>query len=183
VPKLTLEALYPHTLNFPPSGKTQTVKPFEPSPLTGGALCMGPTDSKPFENYTALKPTCTIRLDSEKTKQSPHTNLKTTHRPYYDAARARHVKSSSEEVLLQNLDEEITEGSITTPYFYREGRWVTPPVHFGLAGQRGTTRRWAIEKGLCVEDVVRAESITDGERVWISNGVQGFRWGMIDLRS
>jgi 4-amino-4-deoxychorismate lyase len=183
VPKVTLEALYPRTLNLPPSGDAQTEKPFQPSPLTGGALNMGPTDYKPFENYTTLKSTYTIRLDSEVTTQSPHTSLKTTHRPYYDSARVRHIKSMSEEVLLQNTDGEFTEGSMTTPYFYRNGRWITPPVQLGTGGQRGTTRRWAIEKKLCTEDAVRTESVTAGERVWVSSGVQGFRWGSVILGS
>jgi 4-amino-4-deoxychorismate lyase len=183
VPNLSSEALYPRTLNLPPNGEVKAEKPFEPSPLTGGALNMGPTDYKPVENFTPLMPTYVIRLDSEATMQSPHTSLKTTHRPYYDSARARHVKSMSEEVLLQSSTGELTEGSMTTPYFYRDGRWITPPVQLGIGGQRGTTRRWAIEKKLCVEDVVRADSIADGERVWISSGVQGFRWGSVILRS
>jgi 4-amino-4-deoxychorismate lyase len=87
----------------------------------------------------------------------------------------------SEEVLLHNPSGEITEGSTTTPYFYRGGKWVTPPVHAEHGGQRGTTRRWAIRNGLCEEGTVRVESVENGEGVWVSNGVRGFRWGKIVL--
>jgi 4-amino-4-deoxychorismate lyase len=181
VPKLTLEALYPHTLNLPLGEKNAQTEPFKPSPLTGGALTMGPTDYKPVENHTTLKPTYTIYIDSERTDQSPHTSLKTTNRPHYDSSRARHVKSTTEEVLLLNPHGEITEGSMTTPYFWRKQRWTTPPVQIEYGGQRGTTRRWAIGNRLCVEEAVSVESLTNGEGVWISSGVQGFRWGKIVL--
>jgi 4-amino-4-deoxychorismate lyase len=144
---------------------------------------MGPTDHKPVENYTTLKATHTIYVDSKRTTQSPHTSLKTTHRPHYDSSRARHVKSMTEEVLLLNPHGDITEGSITTPYFWREERWVTPPVNVEYGGQRGTTRRWAIGKRLCIEDVVMVESLMEGEKIWISSGVQGFRWGKLVLES
>ena len=183
VAKVELAAFCPQTLDLPPEGAGEAVKPFEPSPLTGGAITMGPTDYMPVENHTFLKAVYTILLDSEKTEQNAHTNLKTTHRPHYDASRERHVKSMAEEVLLQNPRGEVTEGSITTPYFYRSGRWVTPPVHEEHGGQRGTTRRWALATGICVgEEVVRAESVEDGERVWVSNGVRGFGWGIVARR-
>ncbi|KAF2430173.1 hypothetical protein EJ08DRAFT_679449 [Tothia fuscella] len=177
VPEVELSTLYPNTLTLP---SKEPEEPLEVSPLTGGALNMGPTDYQPVPNHNTSPQKHTIYLDSATTTQSAHTSLKTTHRPHYDASRTRHVKTMPEEVLLQNPKGEITEGSLTTPYFFRNGIWVTPPVHDGHGGQRGTTRRWAIEKGLCSrEEVVRRESVVDGERVWVSNGVRGFGWGVV----
>ena len=98
----------------------------------------------------------------------------------YDSARSRAGlggPSAEAEVLLVNHKGQIMEGSMTTPYFRREGRWITPPLSSG--GQAGTTRRWALEKGLCVEQVIEAEELEDGEDVWISSGVRGFRRGKI----
>lgn len=63
------------------------------------------------------------------------------------------------------------EGSLTSVYFYRNRRWVTPPLECG--GQGGTTRRRQLERGLCVEDIVRIDSLVDDEDVYISNGVRG----------
>lgn len=71
----------------------------------------------------------------------------------------------------------MSEGSLTSVYFARGGRWVTPPVDSG--GQAGTTRRWALDEGLCVEEVVRREGVAEGEVVWVSNGVRGFIRGTV----
>ena len=71
------------------------------------------------------------------------------------------------------------EGTFTTPYFFRDGKWVTPAERCG--GNLGTTRRWALETGLCVEGIVRAEEVKDGELVWLSNGVRGWGWGKVEL--
>lgn len=84
-----------------------------------------------------------------------------------------------DEALLINESGEIMEGSITTPYFFREGRWITPAAKCG--GNLGTTRRWALNRGICVECVVRGEGIRDGEEIWVSNGVRGFGWGRVEL--
>lgn len=45
VPKVSLEVLFPSTLELPSDkGTTEPSNTFEPLPLTGGALNMGPTD-------------------------------------------------------------------------------------------------------------------------------------------
>jgi len=84
------------------------------------------------------------------------------------------------EVLLFNESGLITEGSLLTPYFYRNGGWVTPAVEGDdVGGQRGTSRRWALESGMAVEGTVDVRTLRVGERVWLSNGVRGFGWGKI----
>ena len=83
------------------------------------------------------------------------------------------------EILLYNPTSEITEGTLTTPYFFRAGTWLTPSARSG--GNQGTTRRWALEKGLCVEGVVRREDVMVGEVVWLSNGVRGWGWGKVEV--
>lgn len=124
----------------------------------------------------------TVLLDLSQTKPSPETTYKTTNRDLYNDARQRaNIKTFHEtkEVLLVNKDQEIMEGSLTTPYFWRNGTWTTPPISSG--GQIGTTRRWALEKGLCIERVITADSLVDGEECWISNGVRGFNLCKLDL--
>lgn len=78
------------------------------------------------------------------------------------------------EVLIINYDDEIMEGSITTPYFWRGRRWVTPPASAG--GNVGITRRYALDAGLCVEETIMKNSIVDGEAIWLSNGARGWGW-------
>ncbi|KAL1998372.1 hypothetical protein VTN02DRAFT_6325 [Thermoascus thermophilus] len=136
-----------------------------------------------------------LYVDSQPTTPSAFTTHKTTARDAYTAARHRAGITSPQEpaeVLLVNGRGEIMEGSITTPYFRRRGRrgagdgdgdgdgdeatnaprWVTPPLSSG--GNAGTTRRYALQRGFCVEQVVRAAELVDGEECWLSNGVRGF---------
>ena len=81
------------------------------------------------------------------------------------------------EVLLHNSLLEISEGSLTTPYFFRDGEWLTPEVRCG--GNQGTTRRWALDHKLCKEGIVTKASVRLGEMVWLSNGVRGWGWGIV----
>lgn len=113
-----------------------------------GAAEMGPRSPSHSPEYTVV-------LDTVGTAASEHTYFKTTYRPMYDAARKRSGLGPTDlrEVLLLNESQDaVREGSITTPYFWRGGRWVTPPVareYVGQdtqGGQDGTSRRWALER-------------------------------------
>lgn len=113
-------------------------------------------------------------LDTQATVPSPFTSFKSTHRSHYSEARARMgLKSFQDpiEVFLLNPKGQVMEGSFTNVYFYRDGRWVTPTLASG--GHAGTVRRWLLEHGLCEEGVVLADSVFDGEKCLISNGVRG----------
>lgn len=102
----------------------------------------------------APSPTFTVFLDGDDTEKSEFTHYKTTRRAMYNGARERAGIKLGEpkEVLLAADDGGVMEGSVTTPYFWRQERWVTPPVRarWGLegdsGGQDGTTRRWALER-------------------------------------
>ncbi|TGJ85156.1 hypothetical protein E0Z10_g3575 [Xylaria hypoxylon] len=132
-----------------------------------------------------------ILVDGQTTTKSEFTHFKTTHRPMYEGARYRasiNNVTDKREVLLVNKDDgSIMEGSITTPYFWRNGRWVTPPVarEFntaqGSGGNSGTTRRWALERSLVVEEIVYIDLLVDGEECWISNALRGFIHGKVKL--
>jgi branched-subunit amino acid aminotransferase/4-amino-4-deoxychorismate lyase len=101
----------------------------------------------------------------------------------YTGARARagieSMMEPKEVLIISDTGSEIMEGSLTSVFFWRGERWVTP--HISSGGQEGTTRRWLLENGLCVEEVVSSDSLVDGEECWISNGVRGLIWGKIEL--
>ena len=227
IPAVPLSTLYPKSLDPPNAApKPHPAKqPFKPSPLTGGALELGPgTTALPAE--PPAPPLWTLRLDTQSTPRTPFTLLKTTQRTVYDASRARALPSNPQssvhvEVILFNAVQEVTEGTLTSLYFFRGGRWVTPPVgvpeaykmpvdgdfdvgerenadegelrkpfpgrwghsvrsaKVGAGGQRGTSRRWALGAGFCMEEPVGVDSITVGEGVWVSNGVRGFGFGTV----
>jgi hypothetical protein len=96
-----------------------------------------------------------VVLDSTRTNKSEYTHFKTSQREGYDTARQRagiKLGDLKEVLLVETADGGIMEGSTTTPYFWRSGRWVTPPVapRFssadGSGGNDGTTRRWSLER-------------------------------------
>jgi hypothetical protein len=141
-PESSKEALYPARIPPPKSASSQ----MEVSPLTGGALELGDNDAvhgdPPKANPFDVIP------DTSKTAPSLYTSYKTTSRDMYNDARHRvgiEDMTARQEVLLVSDTGEIMEGSLTSPYFWREGKWMTPSVDSG--GQIGTTRRWALEKG------------------------------------
>ena len=82
------------------------------------------------------------------------------------------------EILLRNEHGEVSEGTVTTPYFWRDGVWITPRESCG--GNLGTTRRWALDNGLAQEGVVMVDEIEHDEVIWVSNGVRGWGWGRVD---
>ncbi|KAJ5925637.1 Aminotransferase class IV [Penicillium verhagenii] len=156
----------------------------------GHAFCefseTGPMDLDHFFTPDLHKNTSStvwrVLVDTERTEPSDFTTHKTTARENYARAQSRGQISpgaKSEELLTVNMDGEIMEGTITTPYFRRGATWVTPPLKCG--GNAGTTRRYALEQGFCTEQVVSASELVDGEECWLSNGVRGFMRGKISL--
>ncbi|RYN80598.1 hypothetical protein AA0120_g10460 [Alternaria tenuissima] len=223
IPAVPLSTLYPPSLDPPNSGTQQhPADTFKPSPLTGGSLNLGPSDTLPAATSTPpAPPEWKIKLDTEPTPSSPFTLLKTTKREMYDQSRQRALPDNPagpayREVMLYNEVNELTEGTLTSLYLFRGGRWVTPPVgvpsgeftsktlkndgadegelrkpfagrwghstrsaKVGGGGQRGTSRRWALGSGYCMEEPVGIETVEVGEGVWVSNGVRGFGFGRV----
>lgn len=129
VPEKPLEDLFPTRLPPPDSTRKQG-------------------DPKRDQRYTLL-------VDGIETQRSEYTHFKTTQRAMYDSARRRANISPTDakEILIIHQDSgSVMEGSTTTPYFWRNGKWVTPPVApkfswaDGSGGQDGTSRRWALKK-------------------------------------
>ncbi|KUJ11824.1 uncharacterized protein LY89DRAFT_688324 [Mollisia scopiformis] len=176
VPAVTEFNLFPNRLP-PPKGKPE----MKVSPLTGGALTVGEGES--VYGDPPMDQAWEIRPDTIKTSPSLHTSFKTTSRDMYTFARERvgitDMAEKKEVLIISEKDGEIMEGSLTTVFFWRGGRWVTPRYHSG--GQIGTTRRWALEKGLAFEEIVKVGDLVDGEECWFSNGVRGFQWGKVKL--
>ncbi|GAD96917.1 hypothetical protein ANI_1_1370034 [Paecilomyces variotii No. 5] len=141
-----------------------------------------------------------LYLDTQPIRPSAFTTHKTTVRDEYTSARERVGITSlldPMEVLVFNPQGKVMEGSITTPYFRRRADtidggesgsgsgedgfvWVTPPLSSG--GNAGTTRRYALEKGFCVERVVNTDELVDGAECWLSNGVRGFIQAVVVLK-
>jgi len=107
------------------------------------------------EHLPSKTPEYEIVIADLGTVRSEFTHFKTTKREMYDKARerARIALPDRKEVLILNeADQSVMEGSIATPYFWRNGKWITPTVskeyspRNGSGGQDGTSRRWALER-------------------------------------
>lgn len=179
-PPVSLANLFPSRIPPPLAPK------LEASTLTEVALILGDGDclqSSPGHGNPVRTQPWIVMIDPGKTKPSPFTTYKTTCRDMYIGARTRvgiiSMMEPKEVLIISETANEVMEGSVTSVFFWRGARWITPPVSSG--GQAGTTRRWLLEKGLCVEDVVRSDTLIDGEECWISNGVRGLIWGKVKL--
>ncbi|KZZ98986.1 Aminotransferase, class IV [Moelleriella libera RCEF 2490] len=150
--------------------------------------------SQPAVDQPQLPPRINCVVDSHGSYRSEHTHFKTTKRAVYDDARSRagigaiNPADTTEVLIVNSEDDSVMEGSTTTPYFWQGGKWTTPPVsprfstHDGSGGNDGTTRRWALERGLAVEEAIKIDQLVEGEECYISNGVSGFRAGVVHLR-
>jgi 4-amino-4-deoxychorismate lyase len=129
---------------IPPPKATPQMKV---SPLTGGALTLGDGDA--VHGDPPMTEAWEVVPDTVRTVPSPYTSHKTTNRDMYGAARKRvGIKDMAEKrevLIISEKDGEVMEGSLTSVFFWRNGKWTTPPASSG--GQVGTTRRWALEKG------------------------------------
>ncbi|KAK8085279.1 aminotransferase [Apiospora hydei] len=70
-----------------------------------------------------------VLVDSKFTEGSEYTHFKTTKRRVYDDARNRvelRPTDVSEVLLVNATNGQVMEASLTTPYFWRSGKWVTP---------------------------------------------------------
>ncbi|KAF2861332.1 D-aminoacid aminotransferase-like PLP-dependent enzyme [Piedraia hortae CBS 480.64] len=121
------------------------------------------------------EPGWTVVPDNGPTRTSLATKFKTADRVCYERARLAagiHSPSDPREVLLYDRQGLIFDGSIATPYFWRNNCWITPSEAAG--GLRGTTRRWALDNGLCIEGCIYIHNCVDGEVIILSNAVRGF---------
>ncbi|KAG9252089.1 aminotransferase [Emericellopsis atlantica] len=141
-------------------------------------------DSTPLADEPPKSSPYTLVLDTEDTSSSQYTHFKTTNRAMYNVARDRAgISPKDRKEVLTVEDGFVVEGSITTPYFWRGNRWVTPPVASVRGGQDGVSRRWALENNLAVEEKVPINTLVDGEECWISNGARGFMFALLRLDS
>jgi 4-amino-4-deoxychorismate lyase len=139
---VTETTLFPKRIP-PPKAASQ----IKVSPLTGGALTVGEGDA--VHGDPPMIEAWDVVPDTVRSMPSPYTSYKTTNRDLYVAARQRvgikDMAEKKEVLIISEKDGEIMEGSLTSVFFWKDGKWTTPPVSSG--GQVGTTRRWALEKG------------------------------------
>ncbi len=101
------------------------------------------------------------RLDS----RDPFLQVKSTHRPAYDAARAA-LPAGLDEVILLNERGEVADGSITTLFFDQGQGLRTPPLSSGALPGVLRAQMAAPEQVLLAQDMARAQ-------LWVGNSLRG----------
>ena len=99
------------------------------------------------------------------TSTDPWLQVKSTHRPAYDAARAA-LRADLDEVVLQNERAEVCDGSITTVFFDRGQGLRTPPLSCGLLPGVLRTQMACAEEVLAIRDLPHV-------RLWVGNSLRG----------
>lgn len=97
---------------------------------------------------------------------------KTTRRQFYDETRQAYAQRlGCQEVIFQNEDGYLTEGSFTTLFLDTGGKLKTPALHHGLLP--GTLRAGLLERGLAVEADLRARDLEAADSIYVGNSVRG----------
>lgn len=127
-----------------------------------------------------------IFMDKEPTFAGAFTSFKTTQRDHYTAARNRSLHpelqredGKSQEVLLWNERDQITEGSITNIAVLRGGYWVTPRLESGALC--GVMRAHLLQEGLITEGIVPRDAMSEGDLILLFNAVQGCNLGVLEF--
>jgi para-aminobenzoate synthetase / 4-amino-4-deoxychorismate lyase len=105
---------------------------------------------------------------------SPWLYHKTTRREVYEAALAS--RNDCDDVLLWNERGELTEGTNANLIVETASGLVTPPVRCGLLA--GLFRARLIAEGGVREQVVPAEGLSPGARIFLVSSVRGWREGV-----
>lgn len=96
---------------------------------------------------------------------------KTTRRALYDESLKTAMAAGFKEILFENEDGFLTEGSFTNLFIARHGRLLTPAIRHGVLP--GTLRAALLDKRLAAEaDLTRAD-LFSGAPVYVGNSLRG----------
>ncbi|MFC7049229.1 aminodeoxychorismate synthase component I [Emcibacter nanhaiensis] len=96
---------------------------------------------------------------------------KTTARALYNRELAQARGRGCFEVIFQNENGELTEGSFTNLFVELDGRIYTPPLSAGLLP--GTLRQDLLDQGKVTEKSLRPEDLQRASRIFVGNSVRG----------
>lgn len=99
-------------------------------------------------------------------------SVKTTSRDFYDGERHRiKAATKADEVIFQNQDGQICEGSFTSIFIEKDGQLLTPKLSCGLLA--GILRQELIETHQAFEAVLTLEDIKSADAILIGNSLRG----------
>ena len=117
------------------------------------------------------QPAKTIRLaiaDSPVDITNPFLYHKTTNRKVYQQAKEAHPQT--DDVILWNERQEVTETCIYNLVIKKAGKLLTPPIESGLLG--GTFRAYLLEQQKIQEAVITLDELQNCEAIYVINSVR-----------
>lgn len=142
---------------------------------SNGKVSITSTGLTPVDQTTVFN----LVLAGEKTRPADRFLYhKTTNRAFYDETRKRYQAGTGcQEVLFENEDGYLTEGSYMTLFLKKDGRLLTPALKHGLLP--GTLRAGLLESGLAVEADLTATDLETAEEIFVGNSVRGLVRGRL----
>lgn len=140
-----------------------------------GALSITSTDLTPVDQTTVFN----LVLAREKThSQDRFLYHKTTNRAFYDDTRMRYqAETGCQEVLFENEQGFLTEGSYMTLFVRKDGKLLTPALKHGVLP--GTFREGLLECGLAIEADLTRQDLESADEVFVGNSVRGLVRGRL----
>jgi para-aminobenzoate synthetase/4-amino-4-deoxychorismate lyase len=140
-----------------------------------GNVSITSTDLTPVDQSTVFN----LVLASERTRSDDRFLYhKTTNRAFYDDTRMRYqAETGCQEVLFENEDGFLTEGSYMTLFLKKDGRLLTPALKHGVLP--GTLRAGLLERGLAFEADLTRQDLDTAEEVFVGNSVRGLVRGRL----
>jgi para-aminobenzoate synthetase/4-amino-4-deoxychorismate lyase len=102
---------------------------------------------------------------------NPFLYHKTTHRQIYNDA--LNASPETDDVILYNERNEITESCFANVVLELNGKYYTPPIECGLLG--GTYRAWLLDQGKIEERLIKLEEIQNYETLYLINSVRKWK--------
>ncbi len=134
-----------------------------------GGLSVSSADLAPVDGATMFN----VVLAAETTRSSDRFLYhKTTNRAFHDDTRLKYqAETGCQEVLFENEQGYLTEGSYTTLFVKKDGRLLTPALKHGLLP--GTLRQALLERGLAFEADLTRQDLERSEEIFVGNSVRG----------
>ena len=107
------------------------------------------------------------------TESLQRTDVKTSHRDFYDGERIRiqSIHPDIGEVIFLNMKGELCEGSFTNIFVDLNGLLLTPPLSAGLLP--GILRAALLENGTAKETTLSLDDIRNADKIWVGNSLRG----------
>ncbi|WP_299475379.1 aminodeoxychorismate synthase component I [uncultured Roseibium sp.] len=140
-----------------------------------GGVSITSTDLTPVDQNTVFN----LVLAQERTCATDRFLFhKTTNRAFYDDTRTRYqAETGCQEVLFQNEEGFLTEGSYMSLFLKKDGVLVTPALRHGVLP--GTFRAALLECGLAVEADLTAADLENADEIYVGNSVRGLVKGRL----